>query len=357
MREVGSGKTGVYPGWEVSVIKSFICGVSGTVLTSEERAFLAKERPYGVILFARNVESPAQLAALSAEIKLALDHPYASILVDQEGGRVARLKPPHWRKYPPALELAAQADAERAVYVSARLMAAELRAGGITTDCAPLADVLAPECHAIIGNRAFGDTAEVVTKLARAQANGLRDGGILSILKHIPGHGRATADSHETLPVVSASLAELEASDFMPFRALNDLPLAMTAHILYKALDATTVATFSPIVIGYIREKIGFDGLLMSDDLSMKALGGSFGERTERSLAAGCDLVLHGNGALIGEPVRDLMGEIREVAAASTPLEGAALARAERVHRSLPAVLPSDDAVLLAEWQQLLAAA
>lgn len=339
------------------MVKSFICGVSGTSLTAAERDFLTREQPYGVILFARNVESPAQLRALTDAIKQCLQHPYASILVDQEGGRVARLKPPHWRKYPPALELAARPDAARAVYVNARLLAQELRDAGITTDCAPLADVLAPECHAIIGNRAFGSDAETVSTLARAQADGLRDGGILSILKHIPGHGRAKVDSHETLPVVSASLAELEASDFLPFKALNDLPLAMTAHILYDALDATTVATFSPIVMGYIREKIGFGGLIMSDDLSMKALGGSFGERTARSLAAGCDLVLHGNGALIGEPVRDLMKEIEEVAEASTEMDATALARAARAHQSLPATAPADDAALLAEWQQFLAAA
>lgn len=337
-------------------VKSFICGVSGTVLTGEERDFLAREKPYGVILFARNIESPAQVAALCAAIKACLDHPFASILIDQEGGRVARLKPPHWRKYPPALELAGRANAERAVYVSARLMAAELLAAGITTDCAPLADVLAPECHDIIGNRAFGDTADVVAKLARAQADGLRDGGILPVLKHIPGHGRATVDSHESLPAVSAPLSELEASDFVPFRALNDLPLAMTAHILYTALDGELVATFSPTVIDFIRESIGFDGLLMSDDLSMKALGGSFGERTASSLAAGCDLVLHGNGALIGEPVRDLMAELREVAAASIPLQDDALRRAEAAARWLPAQALADDAALLAEWQELVAA-
>lgn len=339
------------------MIKSFICGVSGTVLTEEERAFLVRERPYGVILFARNIESPAQVAALTTAIKTALNHPFASILIDQEGGRVARLKPPHWRAYPPALKLAAMPDAARAVYLNARLMAGELRAAGITTDCAPLADVLAPECHAIIGDRAFGDEAARVATLARAQTNGLRDGGILPVLKHIPGHGRATADSHATLPVVAASLAELEASDFIPFRALADLPLAMTAHILYTALDAERVATCSPTVIRFIREALGFDGLLMSDDLSMKALGGSFAERTERSLAAGCDLVLHGNGALIGEPVRDLMAELREVSAASIPLAGDALRRAEAATRWLSATLPGDEAAVLAEWQRLLAAA
>lgn len=339
-------------------IKSFICGVSGTALTSEERDFLAREQPYGVILFARNVESPAQVGALCTEIKAALNHPYAEILVDQEGGRVQRLKPPHWRKYPTAQQLSCQRDAARAVYVNARLIAEELRAAGITMDCAPVADVLAPECHKIIGDRAFGDTATQVAALARQQSEGLLDGGILSILKHIPGHGRATADSHETLPVVSAPLSELEAVDFAVFKALNDLPLAMTAHILYPALDTRDCATFSPIVMKYIREEIGFSGLIMSDDLSMKALGGSFAERTERSLAAGCDLVLAGNGALIGEAgSRDLFAEAREVAAASTPMSEASLKRAQAAARQRRAPKPAEEANLLAEWQQLLAAA
>jgi beta-N-acetylhexosaminidase len=328
--------------------KSFICGVSGTALTAPAREFLQAEQPYGVILFARNIVDPAQLRALITDIKSCLIHPFTSILIDQEGGRVARMKPSHWRAYPPALTLARQADPARAVYINARLMAEELRSVGITTDCAPLADVLAPECHAIIGDRAFGDKAEIVAHLARAQTDGLRDGGILPVLKHIPGHGRATLDSHEALPVVSAPLAELEASDFIPFRALADLPLGMTAHIVYTALDADRVATLSTTVIAFIRQSIGFDGLLMSDDLSMKALTGSFESRAEQTLAAGCDLVLHCNGE---------MAEMRAIASASAPLQGEALRRAERAARWLPAARPTDDAALLAEWQQLLAAA
>ncbi|MES2984993.1 MAG: beta-N-acetylhexosaminidase [Pseudomonadota bacterium] len=329
-------------------ISSFICGIEGTVLSHAEREFLEEHQPYGVILFARNIDNPAQLRVLVASIKAALAHPFASILIDQEGGRVARLRPPHWRAYPPALTLASHENAARAVYINARLIAEELRAAGITTDCAPMADVLAAECHAIIGDRAFGDAPEPVARLARAQAGGLMDGGILPVLKHIPGHGRATMDSHEALPVVSASLAELEASDFKPFRALNDLPLAMTAHILYTALDANRVATLSPVVIDFIRTDIGFNGLLMSDDLSMKALGGSYESRTEQTLAAGCDLVLHCNGK---------MDEMQAIAAHSIPLSGQALTRAELAAAMRPAQLPTDDALLLAEWQQLLAVA
>ncbi len=339
------------------MIKSFICGVAGTVLTHEEREFLAAEQPYGVILFARNIEHPAQVRALTAEIKALLVHPYAEILIDQEGGRVARLKPPHWRKYPSAQTLSNTADAARAVYVNARLMAQELRDAGITMNCAPVADVLAPECHKIIGDRAFGDNAAQVATLARAQSEGLLDGGILSILKHIPGHGRATMDSHETLPIVSAPLNELEAVDFAVFKQLNDLPLAMTAHILYTALDHERCATFSPVVMEYIRKEIGFSGLIMSDDLSMKALGGSFAERTERSLAAGCDLVLHGNGALIGEPVRDLMAELKQVTAASRPLSVESMARAHAAASQRRRPNPTEESQLLDEWQQLLAAA
>lgn len=335
-------------------IKAFIGGVVGHSLSDEERKFLSDEKPYGVILFARNVRDPEQLSALCADIKRQLDHPYASILIDQEGGRVARMKPPHWRAYPPALDLAGKSNPERAVYVSARMMAEELRSCGITTDCAPLADVLAPECHAIIGNRAFGYTAERVAKLAAAQTNGLRDGGILPVLKHIPGHGRATQDSHEHLPVVSAALEELWASDFIPFKELNWLPLAMTAHITYTAIDPERCATVSPTVIEFIRRELGFDGLLMSDDLSMRALKGSFAEKTEATLKAGCDLVLHGNGALVGEPARDLMAELREVAAASSHLDAEGLRRAQAAAEWLPAK-PKPEAGLLAEWQSLVA--
>lgn len=331
--------------------KSFICGVEGLTLSDAERKFLGDEQPYGVILFARNIGDPGQLAALTAEIRSLLNHRFASILIDQEGGRVARMKPPHWREYPPAKRFADMARdmerAARATYLNARLIAEELREAGITTDCAPLADVLAPECHTIIGDRAFGSDAHQVAKLARAQAQGLLDGGILPVLKHIPGHGRATVDSHESLPVVRATLVELEACDFIPFRELADLPLGMTAHIVYEALDAKRVATVSPVVIRFIRSGLGFDGLLMSDDLSMKALTGPYRKRAEDTLAAGCDLVLHCNG---------VMKEMREVAAASIPLTGGSLERAGRAASLLPAKAPESAGVILAEWRKLLAA-
>ena len=341
------------------MVKSFICGVAGQVLTDAERKFLSAEKPYGVILFARNIGTPEQVLALTTEIKSLLDHPYASILIDQEGGRVARLKPPHWRKYPPAKFFADMPDRDAArlsTELNARLLGEELRAVGITTDCAPVADVLASECHAIIGDRAFGDTAAQVADLAGAQARGLLSAGILPIVKHIPGHGRATQDSHEHLPRVTASLAELEASDFAAFKALRFIPLAMTAHIVYDALDPERCATVSPIVIHYIRKEIGYDGLIMSDDLSMKALRGSFAEKTEQTLAAGCDLVLHGNGALIGEPVRNLQAELAEVASASAQMTEEAIRRAQHALMCLPIAPAAIAAVQLAEWQALTSA-
>ncbi len=341
------------------MVKAFIGGVTGQKLTDEERKFLSDEKPYGIILFARNISTPEQVLALTTEIKSLLDHPYAAILVDQEGGRVARLKPPHWRKYPPAkffADMPDRAAARLATELNARLLGEELRAVGITTDCAPVADVLAPECHAIIGDRAFGDTGEKVADLAGAQARGLLSAGILPILKHIPGHGRATQDSHEHLPRVSASLAELWASDFIPFKALSFIPLAMTAHIIYEAIDPKRCATVSPTVIQFIRQELGYDGLIMSDDLSMKALAGSFTEKTCATLEAGCDLVLHGNGALIGEPARNLMAELREVAAASPVMTEAAIVRAQRALMCLPVAPAVAAAVQIAEWQALTSA-
>ena len=303
--------------------KAFICGVKGHYLSAVEHDFLNREQPYGVILFARNIDTPAQVKTLCREIMNCLKHPFASILIDQEGGRVARLRPPHWRKYPPA----AHFKTAESVRLNARVIAEELAELGITTDCAPLADIPVKGAHDIIGDRAFGHSAEQVTTFARAQSDGLLDGGILPVLKHIPGHGRSCSDSHEELPVVDASLEVLEKTDFKPFRALKDIPLGMTAHILYTALDAKTVATQSKTVIDYIRKEIGFDGLLMSDDLSMKALKGTYAERTKATFNAGCDLALHCNGN---------MAEMTEVAASSRALAGDALRRAERAKAMMP---------------------
>lgn len=330
-------------------IHAFICGVAGTSLTPQEREFLAEHKPFGVILFARNCESPEQVKALTADIRACLDHPLASILIDQEGGRVARLKPPHWRAYPAAARFAEQASeniesAKRHTYINARLIAEDLHALGINTDCAPLADIPAPGSHDIIGDRAFGRSPTQVIALARAQAEGLHDGGVMSVLKHIPGHGRATADSHEALPIVDAPLEELEQSDFIPFKALAHLPMGMTAHILYTALDNERVATLSPTVIAYIREHIGFDGLLMSDDISMKALKGDMAALANGIWDAGCDLVLHCNGK---------MEEMQAIASVKRPLLGKALSRAEAAFGAI-CIRPEPTGPLLAEIEQAL---
>lgn len=288
---------------------SAIFGLSGARLTPEERGFFTRTDPYGYILFARNCETPEQIRALTDSLREVAGRD-VPILIDQEGGRVARLKPPLFRPCPAAGTLAALPQAEEAIYTNARLIAHELRALGINVDCAPVADVPVPDAHGIIGDRAYGATPETVARLGAAMARGLSDGGVAPVLKHIPGHGRAKVDSHESLPVVETPLAELERSDFPPFRALNKLPYAMTAHVVFTALDAENLATHSPIVIRYIRENLGFNGVLMTDDLSMKAMQGSFKDRARAALEAGCDLALHCNGDL---------GEMQQVAEGLSP--------------------------------------
>ena len=303
-----------------------IFGVSGTHLTDAEFRFFSTVDPYGFILFARNCESPEQVARLVSDLKAISGRARVPVLIDQEGGRVARLKPPHWPSFPTAARLAdiAKKDIEsarQAVYLNARLIAAELAALGITVNCAPLADLPVAGAHDVIGDRAFGHEAGQVIALARAMADGLSYGGIVPILKHIPGHGRPRADSHEELPVVSESLEVLRSTDFVPFKALRDLPMAMTAHVLFTAIDDKNMATVSPKAITLIRDEIGFDGLLMSDDLSMKAMQGDYSQRTRDALAAGCDVVLHCNGK---------MEEMVQVAKGLPRLSGRALERALR---------------------------
>ncbi len=303
--------------------KAFITGVSGSELTADERAFLAGERPWGLILFARNCLEPAQVTDLTAAFRDAVGW-HAPVLVDQEGGRVQRLRPPHWRRYPPALAFGRLYDTDPAAGIEAaelvtRLMAADLAAVGIDVDCLPVLDVPVPGVHDVIGDRAYALNAEAIVPLAAAAVRGLMAGGVLPVMKHIPGHGRTMVDSHLALPVVSASRAELEKSDFVPFRAFAHLPLAMTAHMVFEAIDPTAPATQSPVVIGeIIRGHIGFDGALMSDDLSMQALEGDLGTRAARAFAAGCDLALHCNGR---------MDEMLAVAAASPVLAGEAARR------------------------------
>ena len=283
-------------------ISAAILGCAGTALLAEEAAFFRDVKPWGFILFKRNIESPDQVRALTAALRATVGRADAPILIDQEGGRVARLQPPHWRKYPPGRaygQLVANDPlvAREITRLGARLIAHDLLSLGINVDCVPVLDVPDPKGHEIIGDRAYGDTPEQVATLGRAAAEGLLAGGVLPIIKHIPGHGRALADSHLELPVVKAKLAELEARDFAPFRVLSDMPMAMTAHVVYTAIDRSRPATTSKKAIKkIIRESLGFDGLLMSDDLSMKALSGDFRQRAKDSLAAGCDVVLHCNG-------------------------------------------------------------
>lgn len=334
-------------------LSAVIFGLEGTALTPAEAAFFQDVMPYGFILFARNCESPAQVKRLTASLRELVGRERLPILIDQEGGRVARLKPPHWPSFPAARRFADiyerdRSAAERACYLNARLIAHELSLLGITVDCAPVADVPVPGAHDIIGDRAFGYSPEQVSALARAQAEGLMKGGIVPVLKHIPGHGRAFADSHEELPTVDTPLDMLRKSDFMPFTALSDLPMGMTAHVLYTALDDKRMATLSPTVIRFIREDIGFQGLLMSDDLSMKALGGDYTVRARNVLAAGCDAVLHCNGR---------MQEMKAVAEGLQPLAGAALERAEAALRCIKTPPAFDVAAARRDVEQLLAKA
>jgi beta-N-acetylhexosaminidase len=303
-----------------------IFGCAGPRLSSEEAAFFRDVRPWGFILFKRNVGTPDQVRALTVALRETIGAPDAPVLIDQEGGRVQRLGPPNWTRYPPGRaygELSGNDPAMRReiARLGARLMAHDLAALGINVDCVPVLDVPEPGAHDIIGDRAYGQTADEVALLGRAAAEGLIAGGVLPVMKHIPGHGRSRADSHRNLPIVDAPHGALAARDFVPFRVNSDMPMGMTAHVIFSALDPKRPATTSRTVIrDIIRGELGFDGLLMTDDLSMKALSGDFSERSRSALAAGCDVVLHCDG---------VMAEMTAVAAGARPLAGQALRRAK----------------------------
>jgi beta-N-acetylhexosaminidase len=319
-------------------VRACILGCSGPSLSNAERDVFRDADPWGFILFGRNVESPDQVRRLVDDLRRCVDRADAPVLIDQEGGRVQRLKPPHWPAYPPGRAYGEIAPAERRelAWLGARLIAADLSALGVTVDCLPVLDAPLPGASNVIGDRAYASDPEAVASLGRAAAEGLMAGGVLPVMKHIPGHGRARVDSHKRLPVVEAPLADLAARDFAPFRALADLPMAMTAHVVYRALDRTRPATTSPVVIaGAIRDAIGFDGLLISDDLSMNALKGSLGERAAAAISAGCDIALHCNGEA---------DEMAAVAGASPPLAGKSLARAAAALARLPRALEPFDA-------------
>jgi beta-N-acetylhexosaminidase len=331
--------------------RAFITGISGLELGADERAFIRAERPWGFILFKRNIDTPAQVASLVRELREAVGGADAPVLIDQEGGRVQRLGPPHWQVYPPGAVFGALYDIKpelgfRAARLSSRLIAADLIDLGITVDCLPLADVPIDGADAVIGNRAYGTEPAKVAAIARAVTDGLVEGGVLPVLKHIPGHGRATADSHFRLPTVDTSPEELNRTDFAAFQPLADLPMAMTAHVVFSALDPAQPATTSATMINQvIRGVIGFQGLLMSDDVSMNALAGTIAERTRAIVNAGCDMILHCNGKL------DEMGDV----ARETPeLTGEALKRADRALASRKPPEPLDRRAARAELDALI---
>lgn len=311
--------------------RALIVGLEGLLLSQGERAYLERTQPWGVILFARNVESPDQLCELSREIRDALSRPDAPILIDQEGGRVQRMGPPHWPAYPSAQRIGAlfrdnpEAGLE-AAHLAGQLIAWDLRSAGINVACLPVLDLGLAGADQVIGDRAYDADPAIVAELGRAAATGVRAGGCLEVIKHMPGHGRALCDSHHELPRVDVDINTLRQTDFAPFKALNDLPLAMSAHVVYSAIDRDRPATVSPTIINQvIRGEIGFDGLLMTDDLSMQALSGAIDERAAASLAAGCDIALHCNG---------VAGEMERLG--SLPyLSGRALERAERALAAL----------------------
>ncbi|MEL6236031.1 MAG: glycoside hydrolase family 3 protein [Pseudomonadota bacterium] len=310
----------------MSAPRACIMAPAGPELSAGERRFFAQADPWGFILFARNVEHPAQLGRLTADLRAAVGRD-APVLVDQEGGRVARLAPPHWQGWPPVRDECAAADAgeisEAALLdrlaLRFRVIGEELRAVGIDVNCVPLLDVPQPGIHWVIGNRTLGETPQAVARRGGAVVEGCLAGGVLPVIKHMPGHGRTTLDTHHALPRVATALEELHATDFVPFRAHAHLPLGMTVHIVFDAVDAGEPATFSAPTIAQIRDEIGFQGCLMTDDISMGALTGSMTERCQRALAAGCDLVLHCNGD---------MAQMEAVAEATPRLAGRAADRA-----------------------------
>jgi beta-N-acetylhexosaminidase len=334
--------------------RAFITGLSGPAITADERAFLRAASPWGLILFKRNIQSASQVIALIDEFRNLVAGGDAPVLIDQEGGRVQRLGPPQWPAYPAGAAYGRLYDRDQALGLAAarlgaRLIAADLAALGITVDCLPIADVPVAGADAVIGDRAYGDTPAKVAAIAESIAQGLADGGVLPVLKHLPGHGRATADSHLRLPVVTADRATLESTDFAAFRPLAGMPLGMTAHVVFTALDPELPATTSPTIIAQvIRGFIGFDGLLMSDDISMGALSGTLADRARAALAAGCDMTLHCNGDL---------REMDAVAGAVPELAGAAARRAAAALAARRPAAPPDLTAARADFARMMSGA
>jgi beta-N-acetylhexosaminidase len=332
----------------VNHVSATVLGCEGPVLEPEERAFFRACDPWGFILFARNVETPDQLRRLTGALREAVGRE-APVFIDQEGGRVARMRPPSWREWLPPLDQCASAGPEaaaRSMWLRYRLIAAELRGVGIDGNCAPVLDLAGPATHPFLRNRCYAGSPAEVAAIGRAVAEALLAGGVLPVVKHMPGHGRAAADSHDALPVVEASRHALASADFLPFAALSDLPLGMTAHVVYPALDLAAPATLSRAAIRAIRDEIGFAGLLMTDDIAMGALSGGLGARAAAAMAAGCDVVLHCNGD---------MAEMEEVVAATGRLSPLGVQRAEAALDCRRAPEPIDFPALEAELEALLA--
>lgn len=325
-----------------------ILGLSGPRLTAWESQFLPDYQPFGVILFARNIETPDQLRALTSDLRDLLG-PDLLVFIDQEGGRVQRLRAPFWQEWDPPLQTVAQAGqhAARAMFLRYTLICHELRALGINANCAPIADIAGAATHPFLHNRCYGTDAQTVTDIARAVADAHLAAGVLPVVKHIPGHGRSGADTHHDLPRVTTPLTELIATDFAPFRALNDLPMAMTAHIIFGAIDPASPATHSTAAIAMIRDQIGFQGLLMTDDLNMQALSGDMAQRVSRSLQAGCDLALQCNG----DPA-----DMLAVARTAPQMTRAAQTRAKAALACRRAAPELDIAALAAEFSAIMGA-
>ena len=318
-----------------------IYGLSGLQLTEAEHDFFRDSAPWGFILFARNIETPEQVRRLTGDLRDAVGR-NAPILIDQEGGRVQRMRAPHWKEWPPVRDLGDEMDDEMSILTALRTryaeIARELLAVGVDVNCVPLLDVPQPNAHPIIGDRALGWTATEIAVRGREAMAGLMENGVLPVIKHLPGHGRALHDSHEELPRVTASLEELRKVDFPPFLSMRDAPLGMTAHVVYESIDPDNCATLSEAALTMIRTELGFDGLLMTDDLGMKALTGPMSERGSKALAAGCDVVLHCSGD---------MGEMQEIAPAIPSLADDALRRANRAEAARRATVAELEEVAL----------
>jgi beta-N-acetylhexosaminidase len=336
--------------------RACILSVSGAKLTAGEAKLLSRVNPWGVILMGRSCQTPTQVTALTRSIWSATGRE-TLIFIDQEGGRVRRLRPPEWPDFPAPGKYAAlyakkPAAARKAVWLHHRLIAAELEPMGIRADCAPVVDLRHPGAHDIVGDRSFGEKPEQVAALARAALEGLADGGVAGVIKHMPGHGRAEVDSHDSMPIVRATREEL-ANDIAPFKAVNYAPMGMTAHLAFTAYDGERAATHSEAIIGgVIRAAIGFDGLLITDDLGMKALGGTLAERASKGIRAGCDIALHCSG-FIKEPAA-ILAEMTEVAEASPVLSGESLRRAKAAENATKALKPFDKTEGRARLEKLL---